>query len=284
MPKPRAAFTGLLFLLAAAWCAGAQTTGDAINLYFGDWHNAAPRTIRGALEEREVLTRGNGAHPARAGAVLRYINSFTYATLQPDASTTPTVLKDQQEIYFVASGRGIMTAGGEAAQLYRNVAVLIPEGLEFTLKCAGGQPLAMYVINEPAPPGFRPNTQMLVRDENAIPISTVGFWAHITKPLFVTSDGLATLEAVLTVTYDPLTVGKPHPALHEDSEEIEEVWTSLYGDTLAMVGNRLLLQRPGMALYHIPDNLTPHTNINPSGDSQAKFLYFARYRDHQERK
>jgi hypothetical protein len=165
------------------------------------------------------------------------------------------------------------------------VAVLMPANLEFTLKSTGEVPLAMYVINEPIPAGFRPNAKMLIRDENTVPISSSnGFWAHIAKPLFVTADGLGTLESVLTVTLDPLTIGKPHPAPNEDTSDIEEVWTALYGDSLALVGNQLHEQTPGMAYYHIPDNLTPHTNINPSGDSQAKFLYFARYRPHETRK
>ena len=75
----------------------------------------------------------------------------------------------------------------------------------------------MYVINEPTPPGFRPNANMLVRDENKTPISGIGFWAHITKPLFVTGDGLATLESVLTVTYDPLTIGKLQHAVRQNN-------------------------------------------------------------------
>ena len=177
-----------------------------------------------------------------------------------------------------------MTAGGQTAELFQNIAVLMPANLEFTLRNTGDQPLGMYVINEPTPPGFRPNADMLVRDENKIPISVIGFWAHITKPLFVTADGLGTLESVLTVTYDPLTIGKPHPAPHEDTSDIEEVWTALYGTSLALVGNQLREQTPGMALYHPPDNLTPHTNINPSSVDQVKFLYFARYRPHETRK
>jgi len=28
-------------------------------------------------------------------------------------------------------------------------------------------------------------------------------------------------------------------------------------------------QTPGMAFYHVPDNLTPHTNINQNEDSQV---------------
>ncbi len=277
-----------LFLLVciSIWpLAGAQTTGDRIKLYFGDWHNATPRTTSGSLEERDILMRGDGTKPATAGAVLRFINSYKYATLAAGATTRPTRLDGQQEIYFVASGEGMLTAGGQTAALHRNIAVLMPANLEFTLKSSGAEPLAMYVINEPVPAGFRPNTTMLVRDENTIPIaSSSGFWAHIAKPLFSTADGLATLESVVTVTLDPLTIGKPHPAPGEDTSDIEEVWTSLYGKSLALVGNQLYEQTPGMAYYHIPDNLTPHTNMNSSGESQAKFLYFARYRPHEVRK
>lgn len=282
--RMRRALVVLVCSLAAFQFAQAQTTGNRINLYFGDWHNVTPRTVRGSLVERDILTRGNGLHPTRAGAVLRFINSYVYATLAPNASTTPTRLDGQQEIYYVESGRGTVTSGGQTADLFQNVAVLMPANLEFTLTNTGDRPLGMYVINEPTPPGFRPNADMLVRDENKIPISTIGRWSNITKQLFVTADGLATLQTVLTVTFDPLTLGKPHPEPHEDTSDIEEVWTALYGNTLAMVGNQLRKQTPGMALYHPPDNLTPHTNINPSSEDQAKFLYFARYRPHETRK
>jgi len=125
---------------------------------------------------------------------------------------------------------------------------------------------------------------MLVRDENKIPISSSnGMWSHIVKTLFVAADGLGTLQSVLTVTLDPLTIGKPHPVPGEDSNEIEEVWTALDGTSLALMGNQLRRQTPGMALYHTPDNTTPHTNINQNQDSQVKFLYFARYREHEIR-
>ena len=162
----------LVFCAALSCLTQAQTTGDRISLYFGDWHTSPPHVIRGSLEERDVLTRGDGLNPTRAGSVLRFINSYTYATLAAGASTKPERLDGQQEIYFVASGRGAATAGGQTADLFRNVAVLMPANLEFTLKSTGDQPLAMYVINEPTPPGFRPNANMLVRDENQIPISS----------------------------------------------------------------------------------------------------------------
>ena len=239
----------------------------------------APPAVRSS--ERDIFTRGDPQNPTQKGAVLRYLNSYTYATLAPHASTKATRLDGQQEIYFVESGRGTATAAGQTADLYRNIAVLMPANLEFTIKNTGDQPLTMYVINEPTPPNFRPNANMLVRDENKLPItSSDGLWAHIVKTLFVTADGLGTLQSVLTVTLDPLTMGKPHVVDHDD---IEEVWTALDGTSLAFVSNQLRRQTPGMSFYHIPDNKTPHTNINQNEDSQVKFLYFGRYHPHQPR-
>lgn len=280
MIKKILASLGLCALLAPL--AAAQITGDRITYYFGDWHNATPHTIRGSLVERNILTRGDAANPTQKGAVLRFINSYTYATLAANASTTRTRLSRQQEIYYVESGQGTVTAGGQTAKLFRNIAVLIPANLEFTLSNTGEQPLGMYVINEPTPTGFRPNSNMLVRDENKVPISTTTrLWSEIVKPLFTTEDGLGTLQDVSTVAFDPLTISRPFVV---NNTGIEEVWTDLYGTGIAFVSNALFKQTPGMAFYHVPDNLTPHSTINPSPNSQIKFLYFARYQPHEERK
>jgi mannose-6-phosphate isomerase-like protein (cupin superfamily) len=270
--------TTILFYSSAT----AQTVTDTIDKYFADWHSATPHTIRGSLQVRDIFTRGDAKAPTQKGAVLRYVNSYTYATLASNASTKSTRLDGQQEVYFVESGRGTVTAGGQTSELFRNIAILVPANLEFTIKNTGDQPLNMYLINEPVPSGFRPNSTILVRDENKLPItSSDGHWAHIVKTVFVTSDGLATLESVLTVALDPLTIGRPHVVDHDD---IEEVWTALEGTSIAFVGNQLRKQTPGMAFYHIPDNKTPHTNLNQNEDSQVRFLYFARYHPHEPRK
>jgi mannose-6-phosphate isomerase-like protein (cupin superfamily) len=269
------------FAVISPFCVG-QVTGNRLDLYFGDWHGEAAHKADGGLEERDILTRGDALNPTKKGAVLRYLNGYDYATLAAHGSTKATKLSGEQQIYFVESGEGTVTADGQTAELTKNIAVLMPEGLEFTLKNTGSQPLEMYLIKEPTPPGFRPNTAMLVRDENKLPItSTDGMWSHIVKTVFVTSDGLGTLESVLTVTLDPLTMGKPHLVDHQD---IEEVWTALDGTSLAFVGNQLRRQTPGMSFLHIPDNKTPHSNINYNQDSQVKFLYFARYHPHATQK
>jgi mannose-6-phosphate isomerase-like protein (cupin superfamily) len=274
----------LTFVTTILFCSSvaAQTVTNTIDKYFADWRSSTPHTIRGSLQVRDIFTRGDAKAPTEKGAVLRYVNSYTYATLASNASTKTTRLDGQQEVYFVESGRGTVTAGGQTSDLFRNIAILVPANLEFTIKNTGDQPLNMYLINEPVPSGFRPNSSILIRDENKLPItSSDGHWAHIVKTVFVTSDGLATLETVLTVALDPLTIGRPHVVDHDD---IEEVWTALEGTSIAFVGNQLRKQTPGMAFYHIPDNKTPHTNLNQNEDSQVRFLYFARYHPHELRK
>jgi mannose-6-phosphate isomerase-like protein (cupin superfamily) len=261
-----------------------QAAHERIEKYFGDWRSSTPRITHGTLEERDILTKGDAMNPPRKGGVLHYINSYSLATLPAGASTKATRLTGQQEILFVQSGRGTAIAGGENVRLRKNIAILVPAELEFTLKNDSSEPLMFYLVNEPTQPGFRPNSKMLVRDEDSVPItSSSGFWDHIVKTLFVTADGLSTLEAFLTVSLDPLTLGRPHVHTTEDND-IEEVWTGLEGTSIAFIGTQLFKQGPGVAYIHPPDHETPHTNINYSEEEQVKFLYFARYHPHTNRK
>jgi mannose-6-phosphate isomerase-like protein (cupin superfamily) len=277
------AIAGILSLVAIFRSASAQPRStDRIDMYFGDWNASQPHVTHGALEERDILTRGDPLNPTRKSAVLHFLNSYSRGVLPPNTSTTSTKLEGQQEIFYVVSGTGTAIARGESVDLHPNIAILVPAGLDFTLKNTASEPLTMYVINEPTPHGFRPNPKIVVKDENTLPItSSDGFWCHIVKTLFVTGDGLGTLQSVLTVTLDPLTIAQPHLVDHDD---IEEVWAALQGNSLAFLGTQLRRQSPGVAYLHPPDNKTPHTNINYSEDEQVKFLYFARYHPHEPRK
>ncbi|HUT64114.1 MAG TPA: cupin domain-containing protein, partial [Anaerolineae bacterium] len=141
-------------------------------------------------------------------------------------------------------------------------------------------PLTMYLISEPIPDGFRPNKDMLMRDENMTPVtSTTGHWCHIVKQLFSTNDGLGTLQSVITVAFDPMTIGQPHSHV----EGWEEVWTAVTGTSVAFLGKQIRWQLPGTGYMIPPNGNTPHANINTS-DRQIKMFYFARYGEHKVRK
>ncbi|HTZ60525.1 MAG TPA: cupin domain-containing protein [Acidobacteriaceae bacterium] len=276
-----------------------QNTPDPLNrridMFISDWHLSMPRVEHGSLILRDILTKGDMFDPPEKGAVLHYTNFFAYGRLAPGAWTTPSKLVGQQEIYYILGGDGEITSGGDTAKLHKNIAVLMPVGVEFVMHATGDDPLTMYVINEPLPDDngivgnpnrvpFHPKTKMVVKDEEASRIRTPatadpfivggasGHWAHIVREVFSPADGLATEQSVITVQIDPKTMGEPHP--HRPGQE--EVWAAIDGTSLVLLGTELRVQKPGMAYMLRPDAITVHSNIN-DGDKPVKFLYFARF-------
>jgi mannose-6-phosphate isomerase-like protein (cupin superfamily) len=255
-----------------------------IDLFIGDWQGSLPRVEHGSLVLRDILIRGDNFAPSQKSAVLRAANFFAYGRLAPGNWTATSKLEGQQEVYYVLGGEGEITAGGDSAKLRKDMAVLMPAGLEFVIKSTGQEPLTMYVINEPTPAGFHPKDKMAVKDEAMARQRTPaaadpyivggasGHWAHIVRELFSPADGLATEQSVITVTVNPLTMGEPHP--HRPGQE--EVWAAIDGTSLIMMGTELRVQKPGMAYMLPPDFATVHSNIN-AGDTPVKFLYFARF-------
>jgi uncharacterized cupin superfamily protein len=251
-------------------------------MFMGDWRESMPRIMHGSMVARDILTKGDNFDPREKGAVLHYLNFESYATLAPGASTPIDHLTQQQEVYYVVGGTGTLLAGGALAHLHKDVAVLMPANLPFTFSNTGTDPLAMYVLNEPVPEGFKVGDQMLVIDEREAHVRTPavnephpyilpgasGHWAHVVRELFAKRDGLATMGSVLTVELKPMTMGEPHS--HNPGQE--EIWTQLYGTSLAFESWQLRLQMPGMAYLIRTDGVSTHSNINV-GDTTIKFLY-----------
>lgn len=249
------------------------------DMYMGDWHNSMPAKTHGSLIERDILTKGDPMKPTRPGGAMKFANRYTHATLMNMESTQPTTLDGEQEILYIHEGTGTITGNGKTFDLKKDTAVLIPANLEFVMKNTGDTPMEMFLVNEPIPMGFRPNADILVRYEPQIPIdSTDGHWVHIVRYLFTTEDGLGTLERVLTVALDPMTIGQPH----SHAEGVEEVWTGMYGESVAWIGKQIRMQPPGVGYMIPPDGKTPHSNIN-EGPEQIKMFYWARYGDHEVR-
>jgi mannose-6-phosphate isomerase-like protein (cupin superfamily) len=253
-----------------------------VDLFMGDWRDSRPRAEHGSLVLRNILRRGSNLNPSQPGAVLEAANFLAFGRLAPGASTTPSTLDGQQEIYYIDGGSGEISAGSKTVRLHKDIAVFVPEGLEFVMKNMGDTDLTMYVVNEPVPAGFVPRKDMLSVDESTVPPrvpmaespftlpGASGHWAHVVRDLFSKSDGLATVGDFITVTLNPMTLGEPHPHnLHQ-----EEIWCAMDGTSLAFLGAELRVQRPGMAYMIRPDKNMTHSNIN-DGDKPVKFLWFA---------
>jgi mannose-6-phosphate isomerase-like protein (cupin superfamily) len=265
-----AALSAAITLSPCALAQELQVGSNAyVDMYFADWHSAKAETA-GPVTEYAVFTKGDPLKPATKGAILRYVDSYVYATLAPGASSPSTTLSGKQRVYYFTSGTGAISAGRDSVPVSFNIAVLVPEDLAFTIKNTGEGPLGAYVIAEPVPAGFRPEARLVVRDEKSTPISTAQQeWSRIVRPLFTTADGLATISRIETVTLDPLTITRPFTGTMPNTEHL---WMELSGTTIAFIGPYLRRQKPGMAYEHPPDNLAPTSNVNYSEDSQVKFL------------
>lgn len=256
-----------------------DTEDRLIDMFFGDWHESMPRVEHGSLVLRDILTHGDNYDPPEKAAVLQYANWLSHGTLAARASTTPSRLEGQQEIFYFMGGQGEITAGGDTAKVHKDIVVLMPAGLEFVMRNTGSEPLTLYVLSDPILTEFSPNKTMLVKDERAVPVriprvyspytlpNASGHWAHIVRDLITKKEGLASVGDVITVVINPLTMGEPHP--HGIGHE--EVWLALEGTSLAFMGSQLRMQPPGMAYMLRPDGITTHSNIN-FGDTPVKFF------------
>ena len=252
-----------------------------IDMFIGDWRDSMPRHVYGSLVLRDILTHGDNYAPPQPGAVLQAANFLALGRLPAHNSTTPTTLQREQNVFYILSGAGEVTAGGKVSALHKDIAVFMPANLEFMMTSTGDEDLTMYVVSEPVPDGFAPAKAMLAIDENQVPVRTPmeaspftlqgasGHWAHIVRDLFSKTDGLATLGDLITVDIAPMTMGEPHP--HNAGQE--EIWAAIDGTSLAFIGSELRVQHPGMAYMIRPDQSMTHSNIN-TGDKPVKFLWF----------
>jgi mannose-6-phosphate isomerase-like protein (cupin superfamily) len=252
-----------------------------VDLFFGDWRESTPRAQFGSLILRDILTRGDNLSPPAKGAVLQSANFVAFGRLPAGASTVLSTLAGTQEVFYVMAGKGEISTAGKTIPLHRDIAILMPQGIAFTIRGTGEEDLTMYVIDEPVPAGFHPIPQMLMTDERKVQVRTPlvpspytnpgasGHWAHVVRDLFNTSDGLATVGDVITVEINPLSLGEPHPHLPGK----EEVWLAIDGTSLAFYGPQLRVQKPGTAYMLRPDAMVQHANINNS-DKPVKFLWF----------
>ncbi len=245
-------------------------TDPNIDLFIASWKDSKPRITLGALEEYDIFTPLNGPnnpHPTKKGAVLNFTKRLTHATLASGASTTPAALRGEQYLVYIDGGKGTIQGGGRTVELYDGVGVLVPEGLLFSLSAGSSGPLTMYIMKEPVPPGFKPLTELVAKDENVMTIGGVGHWTHLAKGFFFPLDGLTTMSTA-PVWYDVMTIGHPH----SHGKKYEEFWFVVEGDVHLLIGKQVRVLSPGSAFYVPLGDFFPHANINV-GDKPIKLFW-----------
>ncbi len=82
-----AALLGVTALSPLGYAQELQVGSNAyVDMYFSDWHASKGQTT-GPVTEYTVFTKGDPIKPTTKGAILRYVDSYVYATLAPGASS-----------------------------------------------------------------------------------------------------------------------------------------------------------------------------------------------------
>lgn len=244
------------------------------SLFMKNWQESAMRKVFGELNEWDILTpcAGDSERPLARGAVLTAITRLTYGILETGKETLPATLKDEQKIFYFVDGKGTLTGGGKTTEVREGIGVVVAPDIKFTIKNNGDMPLTMYIITEPIPDGFKPNKEIVVKDERGTKWSSNNVhWSHNYKNFINSNDGLATLTGMGPVWYMPGTIGQPH--VHGDP--VEEIWFALKGDTTVLLGKQFYHMPPGTAYKIPPTGYTGHSNINAS-DKPIKMFWMMR--------
>ena len=244
-------------------------------LYINHWRNSLPTEGHGGFIERDILTPGDPLHPAKKGAVLKFIKAYKRVALEPRCSTQSFRSDKEQVFLCVFSGEGRVEAGGKTAEIEPGMAVVLPAGLAYRFFNPGQDDLELIMVVEEIPAGFVPNERISVGDYRTTLPSVGMHWAHIgrgftwdTPPKFANPMGFA------AVSIDKFDIAQPH--VHGPG--CEEIWCQLQGTSLLLFGNRLLKQEPGEAFLVPPNKKVPHSSINPS-DGPMLWLYMGNRHD-----
>ena len=247
-----------------------------IFLYINHWRNSLPVEGHGGLIERDILTPGDPLNPPKKGAVLKYIQAYKRAVLQPRSNTNPVRRAKEQIFLYVVSGSGTVISGAKKVPIEEGTAIVIPAGLEYRLINTADDALEFIMVIEEITPGFVPNTEISVGSSRDATPGIGMHWAHIGRgfgydvpPKFANPMGFA------IVSIDAFDIAQPH--VHGPG--CEEIWCQVKGRSLLLFGNRLLWQEPGEAFLVPPNNKVPHGSINHT-DGPMLWLYMGNRHDH----
>jgi mannose-6-phosphate isomerase-like protein (cupin superfamily) len=110
-------------------------------MFVSNFRDAEPFVAADLSEIRCLVDRANTGSPSV---------SLAHATVAPGAETVWHRLEATDEIYFVLSGRGLVSVGDESREVGPGDAVWIPAGIQQRIRNLGPDPLEFVCACGPA--------------------------------------------------------------------------------------------------------------------------------------
>jgi mannose-6-phosphate isomerase-like protein (cupin superfamily) len=243
--------------------------GIDIDRYIGNPLMSSVRVAGGVIFQRSILQQGDPYRPGDPGAVLEYWKDFSIATILGQACT-PLIQAQDEQFWYVESGKGRLDNGDGYWDLHEGIGVLIPPNARHRVMNTADEPIQMLMLTW-SPGGTSPRTDILVRDVRALTVPAKGsHWNYFGTDFFSPEDGVGPNNTIAVVYMPPMTIAQPHAHIPHWAE----VWTKLPPhSSFLMLGSEVREMPPNTAFLAPPNSLTTHSVVNLMKDQTQAWLY-----------
>jgi mannose-6-phosphate isomerase-like protein (cupin superfamily) len=233
------------------------------------WLDCPASSTHGNVPARVIFANARTAGTTAPEAVLRHLDRFTHARLEPGAASSPESHARTLEVFFVADGAGTLLVNDHQRAIAPGDTILVPPGVEHAFQNDGNAALDLLVVEEAVADRTTPKpAPVLVRNYREREAARV-HWNHLVHHLFGPEDGYGR-TIVKVVRMEPMTTSE----LHGHDGDTDELWYMWQGCGMHVVDRDVWVQRPGMAIQVAPSD-PGHALTNHTGEPLA-VLYVAR--------
>lgn len=243
------------------------------------WLDCPSSLTHGNMIQRVIFTREYPENPHKEGAIMHVIESFARAYLEPSVSSVPHINEGFQETFFVIDGSGTLISDGQERSIRDGDGVYVPPGVEHTFVNDGDIPLEFLIVVETIPDGAEVESRTAnIKNYRESPLG-MGHWKHIVHDVFSGSpyelihdrkNRMVQRHAILVVLMDPMQTSDNHGHITDK----DEIWYMLKGEGVHVVGDEMVIHKPGMAIQVAPCD-PGHSLINHTEEPLMAFYIAA---------
>ncbi|MDE0297042.1 MAG: cupin domain-containing protein [Candidatus Poribacteria bacterium] len=243
------------------------------------WLDCPSSLTHGNMIQRVIFTREDPENPGVEGAVMRNIESFARAYLEPGVSSVPHVNEGIQETFFVVDGEGILLTDDGERPIRGGNGIYVPPDVRHTFINSGNKPLEFVIVVEVVPNGAEVEAKTaLISNYRENPMG-IGHWKFLDRAVFAGTPNelihdrknrMVQRHAILVVVMDPMQTSDSHP----HTTDKDEIWYMLKGEGVHVVGEEMVIHKPGMAIQVAPCS-PGHTLINHTCEPLMAFYIAA---------
>lgn len=226
-------------------------------MFIRHWMDCDIQVTHGRLRDWVIFKRRVGDFPNKdTGEVMYNFNHYSRALLLDGVQTMSTTHDDEVEFMFVVAGVGSIKVGDEEREMRDGTSFRIPAGCSHVITNTGSEKLELLTARRPPRQG---DEKFELHNWREPGHSGQGHWYHVYKGPHV---------GFHSGTIPPRKISEPHG--HHPN--FDELWYVYKGKGWHWMGRELHPQRPGWALWLIPEET--HSLINPS-DKPVEYIYIS---------